>query len=108
MDRPSAVRTRLSLLTKGALKKTVIRFRGPDRPCRRPRFTCRLPRGVGLLSFDMSFAPSPPAARDKTNGCHQLRTGEGSTLRKAETGLHPAGVPPPERSADGGGRTDAA
>lgn len=39
MDRPSAVRTRLSFLTKGALKKTVIRFRGPDRPCRRPRRT---------------------------------------------------------------------
>lgn len=39
MDRLSTVRTRLSLLTKGALKKTVIRFRGPDRPYRRPRRT---------------------------------------------------------------------
>jgi len=59
---------RLTFLSKGALKKTVTRFRGPDRPWRRPLLTSRFARGVGLLNLDISFVLSPPQTEDEANG----------------------------------------
>ena len=66
--------------------------------------------------------PVPPAGggprrfRHVARGLHVLRKvkksqsrrrrGRDGSARKAETGLRPAGVPPPERSAGGGGRPD--
>jgi len=50
---------RLTFLSKGALKKTVTRFRGPDRPWRRPRRTCRFARGLGPLLSPAIIVPPP-------------------------------------------------
>lgn len=59
--RPSTARIPLTFLSKGALRKTVTRFRGPDRPCRRPRLTCRFARGFGiLLRPGISVVPPSP------------------------------------------------
>src|SRR3990172_754703 len=72
--RPSASSMRLTFLSRGALKKTVTRFRGPDRPWRRPRLTSLFARGLGsLLPFCISLSTSGASIRTPVDYFAMLR-----------------------------------